>query len=103
MQVQTSPTGTIPSPAPPRARHAFTPDGAVVARMPDQEIHGMDREELIALLNRVPSPCLERRVKRRLKHFDAVTLRRLLFLCRRCARNLAQLQDDRCRVPTTTF
>lgn len=94
-QLQARPQATF------KARHGSGP-AASVADMLDQEIHDMDREELIALLNCVPSPSLERRVKRRLKHFDVLTLRRLLFLCRRCERNLVQLRARRA-VPTASF
>jgi len=83
-------------------RFGSTAIPSLVAGLLDRQIHEMGREELIALLSRVPARFLERRVKRRLEHFDEVTLRRLLFLCRRCECNLARLGLHR-PVPATTF
>lgn len=66
-----------------------------VAAMTNREIDEMHRDDLIELLAQFPDRFLEHRVKSRLKHLDEPTLRRLLFLCRRCERNLSRLQPAR--------
>lgn len=72
-------------------RHGLTPRRPELAELRDQEIERMTRFALKAILKDVPPPCLPPRVKRRLESFDASTLRRILYLCRRCQRNQQQL------------
>jgi hypothetical protein len=100
MQVDQQNSIELPTPLRTRTRPGSAVAPSSVAGLSDREIYEMHRDDLIELLEQSPPRFLDRRVKSRLPYLDDLTLRRLLFLCRRCERNLTRLQPARLVPPS---
>jgi len=60
---------------------------AFVAELSNQDISGMTREEMIAVIRAAQLPFLESDSSRRLEFLSDEALQRLVHLSRRCCRN----------------